>query len=141
MSTNTTKGSALGFAVVAVAVLAVAAVASDLPSRMPPDPFKNDEPRVVVLEVYWEGKPRSQHISYEVGDDTGDLVSEGVPFPGLPGKFWEHVTTAAPGTSVYLSSIQPERKGTISCTIYVNDGLLDLNRSESPGCLASGVIP
>lgn len=138
-STRTVNPFVVVLAAVGVGVVIMAL--ANLPSRMPPDPFEEDEPREVVLEVLWDGDPRSQLIAYDVGDDEDEFETVGETVEGFGGWGWSHVTTALPDTIARLSSIQRGGRGPLSCTIYVDENQVGTDDTEHPGCFVEVTIP
>lgn len=138
-SSKTSNPITIIIAVVAVGVMALAAY--NLPSRMPPDPFEDDELREVIVEVEWEGVKRNQLIAWDVGDDDGELHTEGIANVNAPGWHWNHITTAQQGTVARISAIQ-DGPGPVLCAIYVFNRQVAADDTTDPhGCFAEVTIP
>lgn len=137
--TNTVNPLAIIGAIVATGVLVM--LASTLPSRMPPDPFEEDELREVILEVEWDGDQRGQLIAWDVGDDEDEIHTDGMTNEGPSGWYWKHITTAREGTMARLSAIQ-DGPGPILCAIYVDERQIAVDQTASPyGCFTEAAIP
>lgn len=124
-------------AIVSIAV--VLALASGLPSRMPPDPFEGNEPREIFLEVDWQGRERIVNIEWFVGDDFDQVNTFGT-YNG-DRWYWNHVTTAEQGTLIHLRGTQAV-SGPIRCTVYINDQEFVPDTSDKvPGCFLEILVP
>lgn len=139
-STKTSSPVTIIIGIIAVGVIVLAAF--NLPSRMPPDPFEQDELREVIMEVEWDEDPRGQLVAWDIGDDEGELHTEGIANANPPGGWrWNHITTARQGTTARVSSIQ-DSPGPVLCAIYVDNRQIAADGTTDPhGCFAEATIP
>lgn len=136
MSTGTVNPVKVIAAFIVLGVVVI--LGSRMVSRMPPDPFKDNEPREVVLEVEWEGPPRTQHIEWDVAGEHGTHTAHSTP---LRTDSWTYITTAFEGDEAILSSVQTAN-GILHCAIYVDEVLMASDPTENQlGCHVQAVVP
>lgn len=143
MSNDTSSSNRIGIILIAsgIVALVIVALANALPDRMPPDPFENNEPREVTLEVDWHGQvAREQHILGQIGEEVVEVQTEGT-VDGGTAWFWNHHTVGFEGDVFSLRSSQ-SFFGPVHCAVYVDEILIDENSSQQlEGCHVEGVIP
>jgi hypothetical protein len=133
---GSTRISAAGVAVIAVVATVVIGLLTQLPSRMPPDPFEDDPIRIITFEVMWEGPDelRGVHVTWRTPHDSGDAF-------GLTISPYVTRSTARPGDQVSLSVVQ-NRAGPLECYVWSDGDLIDDQHTDkAEGCELVGEVP